>query len=45
MQFQASATTGAWTDVGDIGSGAVWRGHDNSIPADGTAINITIGDK
>ena len=31
----ATSTSGPWTDVGAIGSGATWRGYDNATPADG----------
>ncbi|MFC1925596.1 hypothetical protein ACFLW2_02745 [Chloroflexota bacterium] len=37
LQYSTSIS-GPWTDVGDIGSGIIWRGYDNATPADGTAI-------
>ena len=38
----ATSTSGPWTDVGAIGSGATWRGHDNATPADGAAITTVL---
>jgi len=37
LQF-ATNTGGPWTDVGAVGSGAVWRGFDNATPADGATL-------
>ena len=36
------ATGGPWTDVGGIGSGAIWRGFDNSGLTDGVQIDGTL---
>ncbi|MBI4337968.1 MAG: hypothetical protein HY683_09110 [Chloroflexi bacterium] len=41
LQF-ATSTSGPWTDVGDLGSEAAWRGYDNPTPADGDAITSTL---
>ena len=41
LQFSTS-TSGPWTDVGAIGSGAAWRGLDNPTPADGATISSTL---
>ena len=38
----ATSTGGPWTDVGGIGSGAIWRGFDNSGLADGIGLNSTV---
>ena len=34
----ATSTTGPWSDMGGIGSGAIWRGYNNTTPADGATI-------
>jgi len=34
----ATSTTGPWSDVGGIGSGAIWRGYNNATPSDGATI-------
>lgn len=31
-----------WSDVGGIGSGAIWRGYDNTTPADGATISSSL---
>ncbi|MCH8088603.1 MAG: hypothetical protein IH955_01155 [Chloroflexi bacterium] len=38
LQF-ATSTSGPWTDVGAIGSGAAWAGFDNPDPDDGDEID------
>ena len=38
----AAATAGPWTDVGGIGSAAIWRGFDNSGLTDGVQIDATL---
>ena len=38
LQF-SNTTTGAWTDIGDIGSLVVWRGYDNPSVSDGATLN------
>ena len=38
LQFSTSTGSG-WTDVGCIGSGAIWRGFDNATPADGATLS------
>jgi len=45
VQFQlqyATSPSGPWTDVGAIGSGAIWRGYDNSTPADGATVGTSL---
>ena len=43
FKFQhATSTSGPWTDVGAIGSGATWRGYDNATPADGTEVTSVL---
>ncbi|MEK7848923.1 MAG: hypothetical protein AAB270_08360, partial [Chloroflexota bacterium] len=37
LQYATSAG-GPWTDIGAIGSGEVWRGYNNTTPADGATI-------
>jgi hypothetical protein len=34
----ATGTSGPWSDVGGIGSGTIWRGYNNTTPADGATI-------
>ena|GEM_PF-3104589 len=41
LQFSVT-TTGGWTDVGGISSGAIWRGANNASPADGAAITTQL---
>ena len=41
LQFSTS-TGGPWTDVGGLGSGAIWRGFDNATPADGATITANL---
>ena len=38
----STATGGPWTDVGGIGSGAIWRGFDNIGLTDGVQIDGTL---
>ena len=38
----ATSTTGPWSDVGGIGSGAIWRGYDNATPSDGATITSVL---
>ena len=38
------ASAGAWTDVGGIGSGQIWRGFNNAAPADETPIAASLLD-
>lgn len=41
LQYAAGSTCSpalAWTDVGAVGSGSIWRGYDNATPADGSTI-------
>ncbi len=32
------ANVGSWSDVGGIGSGEIWRGYNNTTPADGATL-------
>ncbi len=41
LQFSTD-TGGPWTDVGAIGSGAIWRGFDNAAPADGATVSSVL---
>ena len=41
LQFGTS-TSGPWTDVGQPGSGATWRGFDNPTPADADALTAAL---
>ncbi|HUO50727.1 MAG TPA: hypothetical protein VMU25_04165, partial [Candidatus Paceibacterota bacterium] len=44
LQYAAGSTCSpalAWTDVGAIGSGSIWRGYDNAGVAAGTTISST----
>ena len=41
LQFSTS-TLGPWSEVGAVGSGAAWRGFDNTTPADGATISATL---
>ena len=36
--LQFSTSSGAWTDVGGIGSSAIWRGFNNASVSDGTSL-------
>ncbi|MBU2578352.1 DUF2341 domain-containing protein [Patescibacteria group bacterium] len=38
----ATDTGGTWYDVGAIDSGVIWRGYNNSTPADGDPITSTL---
>ena len=38
----STATGGPWTDVGGFGSGAIWRGFDNSGITDGVQIDAVL---
>jgi len=37
LQYTTS-TGGPWSDVGGIGSGTIWRGYNNTTPADGATV-------
>lgn len=44
LQYGAGASCasiGTWTDVGAIGSGAIWRGYNNASPSDGSTLSST----
>ncbi|MBU1472394.1 hypothetical protein KKB64_01215 [Patescibacteria group bacterium] len=41
LQF-ATSTAGPWSDVGSIGSPAIWRGFNNSTPSDGATLTSTL---
>ena len=38
----AGSTDGPWTDVGGLGSAAIWRGYDNPTPADGAPLTANL---
>jgi len=38
LRSSTCSAISSWTDVGAIGSGAIWRGYDNGAIADGTAV-------
>jgi len=47
LQYGQGATCsaiGAWTDVGGLGSGAIWRGFNNAAPTDGSTLPSSLLD-
>ena len=42
FKLQFATSVSAWTDVGDTSSVAIWRGYDNSTPADGATLPSTL---
>jgi hypothetical protein len=38
LQYQANATSGAWTDIGNTASSTIWRTYNNAAVADGTTL-------
>ena len=38
LQYSVTTTTGPWTDIGGIGTSAIWRGFDNPKPSDGATL-------
>ena len=45
LQFGAGANCsaiGSWTDVGGLSSSTIWRGYNNSTPADGATLSASL---
>lgn len=36
------SSVGSWSDVGNPGSGNIWRGYDNSTPSDGSTVTSSL---